>query len=985
MPPVIRVSTFYEGASSQDIERRITTPIEKALHTIDGIVETTSLSKEDYSEVYLRLGSARYKQRVYDTVSSRLQAPSLLPQGAGTPHLQFETRTEQPLLRVLLSGAESYQLLHHEATLLKRQLAAIPGVSFIQFDGYLNPEIQVLVNPDLLHYYLISMDDIVTTIQDRAQDQSAGRLAWQNRTQQLSTSHPLLSLSDLESISLTARKTYPYVRLKQLATVQHGFSQRSVLFRRNGLETIRFTVYKTPAADPIRVLHQIQALVEDQRNELQLKTITVSLNDAPSMTLISTFNGLQQTTLLLIVSTFLFVMIFLHPRAGISVAGLIPFTVLTTFSGMAYFSIPLNGVTIAIFLLSLGLGVPIAIEISVQISRQLEKGLSVTDACIAGVTRHLTFLTVLMIIIGLGLASGLIRAPLVMWPVLKMAIVLMIAIALYSIVILPIFLSVLMSKSAKEKRQDLILHTLLLKFHHLLYRRLFALFKARYRFLSLSSLIFFVSLFVFVTQMNHPSPPPILTEDQFRIHLEAPSNVSLDQNARALRKIEKQVSNLPGSELDYFTSIVGRQYRNGQALNGRHYAEISVFLNPESKRNRSSRNIMKALYSDLQSDDPFYEHIDLAPVITDPSPSEIKIRLTGADYKVLENTANRLKSKLEQRSYISRVETPFKPAVSVLKIKPLDHLAASYKLPLSTIDRNVHIAMSGVLLPGLSLEGEDLPIRVILGAPYREQSNYLRDLLIPNQSGLLYKLVYLAQFQAELSYPIRPHYQGTRAITLTLYPNRPSGLTPSRISEIQRIIDTLSKETPAIHIDWVSPDEASIFNTYKTLMALLLALLLISLSIRSYFGRLKNLYLILASYLFVMSGLYLSVVLFRDTVSVGITVGGIGASLLFLYQSITYLSCVQTHVEENPSILKALLESFSQQFRALFISTLSLLLGFLPIVYGVGQTNTHISDFAFSMGWGSLISVLTTLFILPCLMLVSAELSQKERIEIKSK
>lgn len=983
--PALQLSIRMDGASAEEIEQRVTRPVEQLLLNMGEFRSVRSYSVEDYSYIHLSLKKAHRVDRLKARLLKAIEEAGILPEK--NSHISFSHyRSPQlPVFTVMLGGAESYQLLRYEAQLLKQAIDQVEGVAMIHSEGYLSPEIHVLVNPDLLHYYLISLDDIRRHIQEKAQHQTAGRLAFQNQTQQLRTGHPITSLEDLETLAITAKKTFPYVRLKQLAWVEHGYERRQTLFRRNGLETIRFTIHKDPQADPVKLLQRLTAVVEQHREDLQLKTITISYDASISTESRSAFTVFQQNILLIVAAFTLFVMAFLHRRSALVVAGLVPFTLLSTFCGMALFAIPFNLVSISIILLALGILIPTSVEMAVQIIRQLEDGATVKQACIEGVSQHAAAGFTLSMTVILALASGMIIDAAVFWPITLIATMVLGSSFLYSSLLMPALISVFLKKPRNTKKV-LLLHNTLLKLHHFLYQRLYGLFKARYRFLILSSLLLLVSLFVFITQLAHLDVAPASSADRFTIFLEAPSNVSLEQNATALRKVEKHVANLPNSELRFFTSTVGQQDRGHELKQGRHYAQLSVYLSPSETRHRDIRQIMSVLHKKIREDLSFYKHLEILPSLEgvrgiDP----VRIQLLGDDYQRLDELAQQLRFKLKTLTYVERVQSRFQDPIPELRIEPMDHLMATYKVPLSAIDRNVHTAMTGEIISTVTLDGEALPVRLVLHERYREQSNYLRDLLIPNTTGLLYKLLYLAQFKNDMSYPIRPHVEGRRAIELQVNLPPGLGLTRNRLQDMATLIHDVSPRDDSVDIVMIAPESMMRLTRPAFWIAVGLAVLLIGLSLRQFFGRSKEIVLLSLSLLFVLSSSCLIGVLFRDGLSLGWALGGLGTSLLFMTQGVYYLADVRRGLLSKLQIVKALFEAFTGQFRSLFISTLVLMIGFLPIAYLLGQDNAILSDFAFMMGWGALISAISTLFILPCLMLVSEEMAQKKRLEIKAK
>ena len=124
--------------------------------------------------------------------------------------------------------------------------------------------------------------------------------------------------------------------------------------------------------------------------------------------------------------------------------------------------------------------------------------------------------------------------------------------------------------------------------------------------------------------------------ESFKMFVEAPMSMSLDQHANALRIVEQAIENIPDTERNFYTTTVGSQTNSrSRTSRGSQYSELSVYLKDPAKRTRSAQDIVQDLRKTLnQTPHPFTSirfSIRRGPPVSKP----ISLNLYGPNYKIL--------------------------------------------------------------------------------------------------------------------------------------------------------------------------------------------------------------------------------------------------------------------------------------------------------------------------------------------------------------
>ena len=173
----VQISAVLPGASSMDVERLVTLPIEEALAGTEGLERISSTSRESLCQVNLEVARDTETAEFLDEVRSRIQSGGLrLPDECETPSVR-ELRTAFPAIAVAVHGEVDDGVLRDAARELQADLREFPGVGQVDVYGEREPRLWVEVDPDALAKYRLSLAEVRASIGSVVRDMPAGTCA----------------------------------------------------------------------------------------------------------------------------------------------------------------------------------------------------------------------------------------------------------------------------------------------------------------------------------------------------------------------------------------------------------------------------------------------------------------------------------------------------------------------------------------------------------------------------------------------------------------------------------------------------------------------------------------------------------------------------------------------------------------------------------------------------------------------------------------
>lgn len=385
--PTIRVSASLPGASPNTMASAVATPLEVALSAVPGITEMTSSSSQGRVSITLQFSldkdidvAAQEVQAELAGVQRRLPEAMTSPPSwrkvnpADSPILVLKVQSEVLPMTELSDLAE---------TVIARQITQIDGVSEVGITGQKRPAIRIRAEPSVLAAQGLTLADIREAVSRTTLNQPSGTLMGADRAATLQVNQQLLDPQPYADLVLRSASGLP-VRLGDVAQVSWGAENDHVQAWQDGREGLNLIIRRQPDANIVATVDRILAALPDLANRLPASVEVNVLNDR-TRTIRSSLHEVEITLALTVVLVVAVMGAFLRQwSATVIVATVLGVSLTATVGFMYLLGFSLNNLTLVALIIAVGFVVDDAIVVVENIHRQMERGLGMPQAAIAG-------------------------------------------------------------------------------------------------------------------------------------------------------------------------------------------------------------------------------------------------------------------------------------------------------------------------------------------------------------------------------------------------------------------------------------------------------------------------------------------------------------------------------------------------------------------------------------------------------------------------
>ncbi len=415
--PVLTVRTVYPGAAATEASRFVAEPIEEAIAATPGLVELRSVSRNGEVTTTARFAWGTDMAMTVLAVRERLDnARSQLPETAERPNLLTSDPGQRPIAVLGVTGKVGLLSIAHLAEeVFARRLEQLDGVASVAVTGVPEDEIRVDLDPVRLRTLGLTPDDVVRGVRDANASAPGGTIRRGQFRFSVRALTELRSPDEFGDIPVGARGGS--VRLRDVGHVSVTSADPRTITRLDGAPGIGLVVYKDAGANTVAVTDALEAAVTQLGKEfpdLSLKVVAAQarfVNDALA--------NLGQEIVLGGALSLLVIMLFLGDwRAAFAIGLVVPLSVLVSLTALQLMGVTINVLSLGGLALGVGLLVDNAIVVSEATARHLDEGrprLEAARLAAAEVTGPLvagTLTTVLVfgpIVFVRGLAAALFR------------------------------------------------------------------------------------------------------------------------------------------------------------------------------------------------------------------------------------------------------------------------------------------------------------------------------------------------------------------------------------------------------------------------------------------------------------------------------------------------------------------------------------------------------------------------------------------------
>lgn len=963
------ITTQYGGATAEDIETKITKPIEEEIQKVSGLKLVKSTSQAGFSTIVTEVDIDKYEtEKVIADLQRAVDRASGLPTDLKEKPLFSEIKSDEfPVIELAVIGDNANRLRDRVADQLREDIKDNKKVSSVMMTGYTDRQYNIYLNQAGLIANHVSIAEVMRALEQRNVTVPAGELKSAEEQKLVRIEGKAKTVQEIEQIVIRSNFSGRRVLLKDVARVEDGSEEPRTLSSYQGKPATFLVITKKGGADIIDLAREVEDKLKEYRHkykgQLEFQVFSdegVRVGDRLS---VLTSNGWQGIVLVI-----LFLLLFLPGKVGIVTAISLPMALAATMGGVAALGYSLNTITIIALVIAIGMLVDNAVVISENYTRLRDEGLETDEALIKTIrdlwapitaTALTTIAAFLPMLMTTGVMGQFIRA---------IPIVVSLALALSlaeSFFLLPTRLKLIGYKPKKHGEQakhDWFDRIVLPKFE----RQVSWLVDHKWKAAGwMTGLMVFT--FVLLAVGNRVN---LFPNDQTEIYigrLEAPKGTPVEKTKSIVSEVMGQISEKMGDKMLHIVGTAGESstdLSDPKGEVGSNTAMIRIFVTKKTQDNVPTNEVLALLRSVENSklQRISFEALVNGPPVGDP----VTVTFRSNNMSQLNAVVKTIKDKLSEVPGVfdAKIDDVFGDDEVTVQLN-YDQ-AARLGLSLADIGLNVRTAIAGQEISDVNLNNKE--VNYFLRFDERDKKGIadLNQIKISDQQGNLIPLGGLAQFVTQPGAPQIKRYDFKRAKTVT------ANIDDSKITSIQANaivaaeFDKIKDQYKEVNIVFGGEAEKTNESVQSLFAALILSLIgifgLLVLIFRSYLSP----FIILTTIPLGLVGVSVSFFVHQKDLSFMALIGIIGLGGIIVNSGIILISFIEQLKEETKMNLREILVKASVlRLRSVVVTSLTTISGLVPTAYGIGGVDYFIIPMALALAWGLTTGTILTLYWVP--------------------
>ena len=963
--PSLTVQAELPDTAPGEVENLLTRPVEEAVGVLRGLQEIHSVTRSGITEVTLQFAWGADMDDLAMEVREKLDRLTL-PDEAEEPIVLRYDPALDPILRLALTGSDDLTLLRRVAQKeVKEGLESLDGVAAAVVKGGEEEEIQIELNQGRLLALGLTPEQVGQVLASSNINRPGGRLESLENQYLVRTLNEFDSLKEIADLAINPLGQAP-VRLADVADVRWGTKEREEITRVDGRESVEIALYKEGDANTVTVAKEVkEALRRVERNLPTGMGLTVLFDQ--SRFIEQAVNEVRDSAIVGGGLAILVLWAFLRSkRPTLIIATAIPLSVIATFILMYRLDVSLNIMSLGGLTLGIGMLVDSSIVVLEAIHRRIRLGDSPPVAAIEGtaevggavVASVLTTVAVFFPIVFVeGIAGQLFRdqALTVTFSLLASLVV--------SITLIPM-LSSFGHRGTKapaepapvlrEADEGVPLGAVSRGYERFVRGALAHPLVT----LGVATALFAASILV-VPRLGSELIPP-LTEGEFYFEAVLPEGTPLAVTDRAIRDMEAAADAEPGVATT-FSTVGSRLVSGGLALKTKdeNLGQLNVVL-----EDRSDETNEHAVAERLRA--KFERVPNLLAKLGRPSFFSLKTPVEaifyGENLEQLRDYTIALLPKVKEVAGLADVRASMEAGNPELSVRfDRDRLAA-FGLSIREVSSGLHDRVQGVVVSRFREEDRHIDIRVRNREADRKDISDIENLVVAERDGVPVTLSAVASIEPARG-PAEIHrIQQTRAAIVT---GEVSGRSLGSVSDDVRALVAANPPPSGVTFALAGQNEEMKRSFDSLNFALLLAIFLVYLVMAGTFESLVHPFIILFTMPLALVGAVMGLFAGGFTISVISLIGVIFLAGVVVNNAIVLVDAVNRFRRLGMEKLDAVVRAGNVRLRPILMTTLTTVLGLLPMAIGFGEGAELRQPLAVVVSFGLAVSTILTLVVIP--------------------
>lgn len=989
----IMVFTTYPGVSASDIENNISKPLENALNGLSDLKHITSVSKENFSIIFLQFEYGIDIVEATNDVRDKLDMiKSALPDGANLPYI-FKFNTQDiPILILSVQSEEStdalYKILDDKVV---SKLSRIKGVGTVSISGAPKREIQVYCDPYKLEGYGLTIEGIASTIGAENRNMPLGTMDVGKQTYSMRVEGEFTDAEQMNNIIVGSFNNQS-VYLRDIATVKDTIQERMQEVYNDGVRGAMIIIQKQTGANSVSIAKEVYKELPKIEKTLPSDIKIDTINDT-TVSILNTIDSLKESIYIILLLVVLVVLFFLGRwRATFIIIIVIPISLVASFIYLLISGNTLNIISLSSISLAIGMVVDDAIVVLENISTHIERGSKPKPAAVfatSEVSLSIIATTLVLFAVFLPLTmiegmSGVLFQQLG-WIVSIVMLVSMIA----ALSLTPMLSSLLLKNNPNRGKLFDRLYVPIEKFldnmdnayakllNKALNHRKAVVILSFLIFASSTLLVLYIPTEFFPTQDNA----------SLSVRVKLPIGTSLETSRNLAVEISQEIKK-EFPEIRMLNFSVGQPDETNTfgmlSDNGNHIIAFNIKLLRKTERKKGIAEISDDLRALLNR----YPEIRTYTVATGRGggmggQSTVDIEIYGHSFEETDKFAADIAERMRKVKGCSQVNISRDEYAPEIQVDFDRNKLAENALNLSTVSLFVRNRFNGAIASYYREDGEEYDIRVRYAPEYRQDIEDIENILIYNNLGNAMRVKDIGSVVERMSPPAIERKDRERMVTVSCVVGK-DGVLSDLVAAAEKELDQIEYTGNLDYkIGGVWEEQQESFADLISLMLLIVVLVYIVMA--SQFESFVYPFVIMFSIPFAFTGVFLGLAITNTPLGIMALLGAMMLIGIVVKNGIVLIDYTILCREREMTVRNAVVTAGRSRLRPILMTTLTTVLGMVPLALGRGEGAEMWNSMGMTVAWGLSVSTLITLILIPVLYSMFADfgIKRKQKQQLK--
>lgn len=989
--PYISVSTIYENAGPESVEKSVTKLLEGQLVSVSGLKNITSSSSEGRSWILLEFNYGTDLDIATNDVRDKLdRVTRRLPDDADTPMIFKMDSNSMPIMRIAVRGNRPQNELREIADdTICDLIAQTDGVAEATVYGGRDKIVRVDISQNRLAAYGLTMIQVAQSLASQNLELGAGKITEGSQDYSIRTTGEFSSIEEVNDTVVAVKNGYA-VRLSDIGTAYMGYADKNSEVYINGQEGVYISITKQSGKNTVTVANAVYKKLDEIREILPIDMgLEIIRDDTDSIreTIDTLVESAGQGLILAVLILFLFLKNF---KSTIIIAVSIPLSIIITMLCMNFAGLTLNMMTLTGLILGVGMIVDASVVMIENIfvyrirgakaivAAELGSGEMVMSVVSGNLTTICVFIPFLFYMRELGYMGQMFKG-----------IIFTVVIALVSSLFVAVFLvPVLAGKflpltSRKEKPLK---SEFLKKFYAILdipmnaltgiYRNvLAAALKNRAITVTICVAVLLTAFALIPTMTINMMPNG--RDDSVGLNVTLPIGTTLEETTKVMDQLKQIVSDEVKGYKNLIVSV-GTGNRNSSAYSG----SIQIQLPKSEEQIDTAQDIQRKLRAHFSDFAGVRFNFDQGGR-RQMTGSDIKIKVRSDDLDAALRVSSQIREVMENIDELGEVNVDTEEGVPQMEIEIDRERAYSFGVDVTTVAREIYDAINGATVTTYRDAGKEYDLVIAYRPEDRKSAEDLEQIYVNGTNGKVSVANFAKAVRGLGPVTIRRENK-TRLVTIT----------SDMIVENVNAYEVENKIKDGIAASFIVPDNVSISyeGSWKDTQEqgaayggiALMAILLVFGVMAGTYESFKAPFINLCTIPFLIVGVVFIYKISGQAISMMSAVGLIMLVGIVVNNGIILVDYTNLLIDRGKTMYDACLEAGVSRLRPVLMTTLTTILGMLPMCFATSGSAGMVQPIGVAVVGGLTSSTFITLFFIPVLysLVMKEKKREKSHLEI---